>query len=586
MLHFPKKGVVVLLVFSLMNTLTTYLGSRENEHNQYSLARSNFMTTTPLTPKQATGRSQRVFEWWDYLIFAVLTIASLSALDYFLVYWFSLRDWIYYPIPFIILTAGFLLNMGMYQMRWLTLPLMRRPCPIRPRDGWKVGVATTFVPGAESIEMLEETIRALVAMDYPHETWVLDEGDDEQVKALCCRLGALHFSRKHLPQYHASSGTFESRTKHGNYNAWLYEIGFGRYEIITAFDPDHVPHPDFLMNVLGYFNDPAIGYVQAAQVYYNQNASFIARGAAEDSYAFYGPTQMISYALGYPIVVGCHNTHRITALKEVGGFAPHAADDLLITIFYRVHGWRGVYVPKILAKGLTPVDWSGYLNQQRRWARSVLDIKFWIYPKVAAKLPFWERLVSSVHGLYYLQGISTGFQVALLAFMLATGITPAVYSFLTVPRLVVLLIILQVCDFYKQRFYLDPRREAGFHWRSGVLTVAKWPFLLLALYDALKQNRAYTITRKTRVASMRHILLVPHGLVVGLVGGAWLIGMLLGHIKNPILHISSAIIVLTSLALILTEHLKFPPPYDPDLRAKAAEKERVRLLRSHIRTGI
>jgi hypothetical protein len=98
------------------------------------------------------------------------------------------------------------------------------------RPDWKVGVATTFVPAAESIEMLEETVRALVAMDYPHERWGLDEGDDDgEVKALCARLGAYHFSRKNLQQYHTARGAFESRSKHRNYNAWLYEIGFDQH---------------------------------------------------------------------------------------------------------------------------------------------------------------------------------------------------------------------------------------------------------------------------------------------------------------------------------------------------------------------
>ena len=116
------------------------------------------MRTTPLASSQTRVMSERLFKWGDYLIFAMLTIASLFSLAYFLAYWFSLRDWMYYPIPFTIMTLGFLLNMSMYQMRWLTLPWMRRPCPMAARPGWKVGVATTFVPGAESIEMLEERV--------------------------------------------------------------------------------------------------------------------------------------------------------------------------------------------------------------------------------------------------------------------------------------------------------------------------------------------------------------------------------------------------------------------------------------------
>src|SRR5881227_2235812 len=102
------------------------------------------MRTTPLASSQTTVMSERLFKWGDYLIFAMLTVASLFSLAYFLAYWFSLRDWMYYPIPFTIMTLGFLLNISLFQMRWLTLPCMRRPCPMTARPGWKVGAATTF----------------------------------------------------------------------------------------------------------------------------------------------------------------------------------------------------------------------------------------------------------------------------------------------------------------------------------------------------------------------------------------------------------------------------------------------------------
>jgi hypothetical protein len=109
-----------------------------------------------------TRGTERVFKWWDYPIFAALTVALLAVLAYFLVYWFSRRDLLYYPVPFVLITGGFLLYLLLYQLRWLCLPLMRRPLSMTPRPDWKVGVATTFVPGAESINMLEETVRALL----------------------------------------------------------------------------------------------------------------------------------------------------------------------------------------------------------------------------------------------------------------------------------------------------------------------------------------------------------------------------------------------------------------------------------------
>jgi cellulose synthase (UDP-forming) len=79
--------------------------------------------------------------------------------------------------------------------------------------------------------------------------------------------------------------------------------------LIAAFDPDHVPDASFLSEVLGYFSDPHVGYVQAAQAYYNQAASFIARGAAEETYGYYSSIQMFSFSMGYPVATGCHNMH-------------------------------------------------------------------------------------------------------------------------------------------------------------------------------------------------------------------------------------------------------------------------------------
>src|SRR5262245_60445251 len=289
----------------------------------------------------------------DIIVFSSLTCLSLAVIAYFTFYWFSFRDWLTHPVSFLVLTFIVFFKVANSLAKWFTLPFMTRPQRVTPREGLKVAVVTTIVPRAESLEMLEETVNALIKLDYPHDTWVLDEGDDEEVKALCRRLGSLHFSRKNFSHYQTDNGTFKAHSKHGNYNAWLTEVGYDRYEIITAFDPDHVPAPTFLLNTLGYFEDPGVGYVQAAQAYYNQKASFIARGAAEETYEYYSCTQMAAYKLGQPAVIGCHNTHRVTALREVGGFAAHDADDLLIGLLYRGHGWRGVYVPRILARGVT-----------------------------------------------------------------------------------------------------------------------------------------------------------------------------------------------------------------------------------------
>ena len=161
-------------------------------------------------------------------------------------------------------------------------------------------------------------------------------------------------------------------------------------------------------------------------------------------------------------------------MQQVGGFAPHDADDLLLTLRYRSGGWRGVYVPKILARGLTPVDWHGYLQQQLRWARSVLDIKLRLYPQIAGKLSLKERIISFLHGLYYLRQCEL-ISFCLLAYMLVTGAIPTAVNSLTLSDISLLFTLLMLYDFYRQRFFLDWRNEWGWHWRAGFLQSAKWP---------------------------------------------------------------------------------------------------------------
>src|SRR5262249_30816033 len=148
--------------------------------------------------------SEKLFRKSDYIFFTILTLLNFSAIVYLMIYWFSSNEWREHPVIFSIITLILSAVLVNSQGRWFVLLYMRRPKPMVARAGWKVAVVTTFVPGAEPLDMLEETVQALVALDYPHDTWVLDEGDEAQVKALCYALGAQHFSRKNFPHYHTA----------------------------------------------------------------------------------------------------------------------------------------------------------------------------------------------------------------------------------------------------------------------------------------------------------------------------------------------------------------------------------------------
>ena len=276
---------------------------------------------------------------------------------------------------------------------------------------------------------------------------------------------------------------------------------------------------------------------------------------------------MANYALGYPVVTGCHTAHRMVALAAMGGLAAHDADDLLITLRYRAAGWRGVYVPEILARGLTPVDWPGYLAQQRRWARSVLDVKLRAYPGLAPHLPWRERLLSLLHGMYYLRSAVTPVGLGILIWLLLTGGVPEITSWGVLGYAAPVVGALTLADVYRQRFYLGGRDEWGLHWPAAVLGFAKWPYMLLALCEVLIGYRGPSIlTRKIGRAS-RHslLLLTTHGLTAVAVAATSVLGTLAQHVSLSTAHLSSALVLASALGVIASERLPYPEPYDPRL---------------------
>jgi hypothetical protein len=236
----------------------------------------------------------------------------------------------------------------------------------------------------------------------------------------------------------------------------------------------------------------------------------------------------------------------------------------MLTILYRSNDWQGVYVPEILARGLAPVDWNGYLRQQRRWARSVMDIKLRRSHLAMKSLSLKSRIMSFLHGINYLhRAFIVLMSFLLIGFMLVTGRVPTVVSYHTVQKLGFLWTVLQICEFYRQRFYLDPRREMGFHWRVALVQYAKWPWFLLAFFDVLfNKQKPYELTEKMKPKSTKHLLVWPNLAAIILLAGTLFADWMFEIGVHPLVRLFAAILFGISGALIWTDFWRFPSPYD------------------------
>ena len=248
-----------------------------------------------------------------------------------------------------------------------------------------------------------------------HTTYLLDDTRNPEFKACAERHGAVWLELVGLPG-----------AKAGKINGALKII---KEDFILVLDPDHIPFPEFLDHTLGYFTDEKIGFVQVSQAYYNQYRSFTAHGAAEQTYNFYGPTQMSLFGYGCSVAIGANCTFRRKALDSIGGHGIGLAEDLITSIRLHGAGWKSVYNPVIVSRGLVPEDFGSFCKQQLKWARGVFEVIFTEMPQLYRKLTGWQRLSYLSIGTYYLVGLTQLIFTIIPFLFFFTGILPASMEF-------------------------------------------------------------------------------------------------------------------------------------------------------------
>jgi len=361
---------------------------------------------------------------------------------------------------------------------------------------YTIDVFTTYCAG-EPFDMLEQTLTAMQQMTYPHTSWCCDEADDPDVRALCSRLGVKHVTRK-----------IKVNAKAGNINnALLYATG----ELCVVMDPDHVPAPDFLDAVVGYFEEPKIGFVQIVQAYYNQHESLVAKGAAQQTYQFYGPMMMCMNTYGTVQAIGANCTFRRTALDSIGGHAAGLSEDMHTAMQMHAKGWKSIYLPSILTRGLVPATLSSYYKQQLKWSRGTWELLMVTYPKLFTRFTWRQKLHYFLLPFHYLCGIIFFINFLIPVISLFSGYIPLkmdVIAFMiaTFPMLAMSVLIRH----FVQKWVAE-ETERGFHIVGGILQIgAWWVHSIGFVYTLLRKKVPYIPTPKNDNDPLPFVLNIPN----------------------------------------------------------------------------
>jgi cellulose synthase (UDP-forming) len=182
--------------------------------------------------------------------------------------------------------------------------LKKRPPPPSPPDGATVDVFITTYN--EPADMVIATAIAAAEITYPHNTWILDDGNRDEMRTAAEELGIGYITRSiewvDKPR-HAKAGNLN--------NALLVTEG----EFLLILDADQVPEPDILDKTLGYFADESMALVQTPQFFVNVTPSDPLGSQAP---LFYGPIQQGKDGWNSAFFCGSNAVLRREALMQLG----------------------------------------------------------------------------------------------------------------------------------------------------------------------------------------------------------------------------------------------------------------------------
>lgn len=371
-------------------------------------------TAAPPLRRRPPNAVPQLPEWKERLIRA-LAVVTLVYWTYYIVWrwgWTLNLKHLWFSVPLALaetwgLVTAFIMVLSVWRLRHRQ--------PIAPPPGMSVDVYITCYD--EPLEVIRRTAIGARAIRYPHETWVLDDGERDEVKAMAEELG-LNYLRRTTHE-HAKAGNLNHALKHT------------KGDFILQLDADHVPLPHILDRVLGFFaEDPRLAFVQTPQDFYNTdaftyNVDETSRRIWEEQRLFFGVIQPGKDSINCTFFCGCSAVIRRAALDSIGGFSTKTiTEDIETSLLLHANGWNSGFYGESLVFGLAAHSAVAFHTQHLRWGQGGMQVLKRFNPLTYPGLTLQQRLSYFGSLTAYVGGVQKlVFYAAPLVFFL-TGVLP------------------------------------------------------------------------------------------------------------------------------------------------------------------
>jgi cellulose synthase (UDP-forming) len=266
----------------------------------------------------------------------------------------------------------------------------------------------------EGLEILEKTIIAAQAIDYPNVTiWVLDDTRRDWLRDYCAEVGVQYARRPD-----------NSHAKAGNLNNGLrLSAASSNAPYILVLDADFAPQQPILMRTLGLFEDPKVGLVQTPQFYYNPDPIQHNLGSSncwvDEQRVFFDVYQPAKDGWDTAFCVGTSFVVRRDLITEIGGFPTGSVcEDIYTSCRLQQKGYVTRWLNERLSIGLSAEGLTEYINQRGRWCLGTIQVA------LLKEGPLRGRGYSLNERLHFVHGLMHWFSKPFILMML---VSPVLY---------------------------------------------------------------------------------------------------------------------------------------------------------------
>lgn len=327
----------------------------------------------------------------------------------------------------------------------------------------------------EPVEEIRATAIAAKNIYGKHRTYILDDGDSDEVMAMAKKVGVDYIRRP-----------VHDNAKAGNIN---YALSVTNGDFYLILDADFVAEPTILYETIPFFENDNLAFVQTPQFYDNQN-NFVSTAANFMQNVFYSLIQTGKNRFNAAFCVGTNVVFRRTAVESIGGMNIQSkSEDIWTSLHLHEKGYDSVYIPTVLAVGKTPETLMAYSKQQLRWATGSFEIFLRANPMTRRELTIDQRLQYFATTSYYF----VGFSVLLLLLL------PPLQIFFNLSPISTKIPIWQwgllYSGFYVSQLVLAFYTMGGFKFKTLMLSNVSFPIYIKAFFNALfRRDQAWHAT--------------------------------------------------------------------------------------------